>query len=421
MTRKVAIVGTGIAGLTCAHLLNKKNDITVYEANDYIGGHTATKTIVDEGETHDIDTGFIVFNDWTYPNFIKLMTALGVECQPTEMSFSVTSKKANIEYNGNTINSLFAQRRNILRPKFWRIVRDILKFNKACKSMVAEKRDTSALTLQDIIDELGLSDDFARYYILPMCAAIWSSSLEQTRRFPLTFFLQFFNNHGLLNITDRPQWYTIVGGSSQYIAPLIAPFESKIKLSCGVNKVTKEGELWSVTDVNGGVAHFDDVVFACHSDQALAMLDNATASHKDILGNIPYGENDVVMHKDIGQLPKRKLAWASWNYRLKEDATEEMRPASVTYDMNILQRLTAKNTYSVTLNNTSEIDKSKILGQYRYSHPQYSADMVSAQQRRSEICGVDNLHFCGAYWYNGFHEDGVVSALDVCKRFGETL
>ena len=209
MNNKIAIIGTGISGLTCAHLLNRQHDITVYEANDYIGGHTATKKISDNGETHHIDTGFIVFNDWTYPNFIKLINQLNVEYQPTEMSFSVMSKKANLEYNGNNLNSLFAQRRNILRPKFWRIVKDILTFNKACKAMVAENRDTSSFTLEDVIRELKLSDDFARYYILPMCAAIWSSSLEQTRKFPLTFFLQFFNNHGLLNITDRPQWYTI--------------------------------------------------------------------------------------------------------------------------------------------------------------------------------------------------------------------
>ncbi|MEC8376197.1 MAG: FAD-dependent oxidoreductase [Pseudomonadota bacterium] len=421
MTRKIAIVGTGISGLTCAHLLNKNNDITVYEANDYIGGHTATKQITDDGEQHAIDTGFIVFNNWTYPNFIKLITSLGVDYQPTEMSFSVKSEKANLEYNGNNINSLFAQRRNILRPRFWRIVRDILKFNKACKQMVAEKRDTSSLTLEDIINELGLSDDFARYYILPMCAAIWSSSLEQTRRFPLTFFLQFFNNHGLLNITNRPQWYTIKGGSSQYIPPLVAPFESRIKLSTGVSKVVRESDNWTVHDSTGHSEAFDDVVFACHSDQALAMLSAPSDAHKSILGSIPYAANDVVMHKDIGQLPKRKLAWASWNYRLKEDASEEMRPASVTYDMNILQRLTAKNTYCVTLNNTPELDSNSILGQYDYSHPQYSAEMVAAQQRRSEICGVDNLHFCGAYWYNGFHEDGVRSALDVCARFGEQL
>lgn len=349
------------------------------------------------------------------------MKQLDVAYQPTEMSFSVTSKKANIEYNGNTINSLFAQRRNILRPRFWRIVRDILKFNKACKAFVAEKRDTASMTLQDVINELKLSDDFARYYILPMCAAIWSASLAQTRQFPLTFFLQFFNNHGLLNISDRPQWYTIKGGSSTYIPPLIASFQDKIKLSCGVTNVKKVGDTWQVTDTSGAQAIFDHVIFACHSDQALAMLDTPTEAQQAVLGAIGFAENDVVMHKDTNQLPKRKLAWASWNYRLKDDAGEEERPASVTYDMNILQRLDAPNTYCVTLNNTDEIDTSALLGSYQYAHPQFSEVMVNAQQRRSQICGVDNLHFCGAYWYNGFHEDGVHSALDVCERFGVNL
>lgn len=421
MTKNVAIIGTGISGLTCGYLLNKTADITVYEANDYIGGHTATKKIIDDGIERNIDTGFIVFNDWTYPRFIKLMKQLDVAYQPTEMSFSVTSKKANIEYNGNTINSLFAQRRNILRPRFWRIVRDILKFNKACKAFVAEKRDTSSMTLQDVINELKLSDDFARYYILPMCAAIWSASLAQTRQFPLTFFLQFFNNHGLLNISDRPQWYTIKGGSSTYIPPLIASFQDKIKLSCGVTNVKKVGDTWQVTDTSGAQAIFDHVIFACHSDQALAMLDTPTEAQQAVLGAIGFAENDVVMHKDTNQLPKRKLAWASWNYRLKDDAGEEERPASVTYDMNILQRLDAPNTYCVTLNNTDEIDTSALLGSYQYAHPQFSEVMVNAQQRRSQICGVDNLHFCGAYWYSGFHEDGVHSALDVCERFGVNL
>ncbi|CAD5266532.1 Predicted NAD/FAD-binding protein [Alteromonas sp. 38] len=421
MTKNVAIIGTGISGLTCGYLLNKTANITVYESNDYIGGHTATKKINDEGIERNIDTGFIVFNDWTYPRFIKLMKQLDVAYQPTEMSFSVTSEKANIEYNGNTINSLFAQRRNILRPRFWRIVRDILKFNKACKAFVAEKRDTSSMTLQDVINELKLSDDFARYYILPMCAAIWSASLAQTRQFPLTFFLQFFNNHGLLNITDRPQWYTIKGGSSTYIPPLTASFKDKIKLSCGVTNVKKVGQKWQVTDTSGTQALFDDVIFACHSDQALAMLDTPSEVQQAVLGAIRFAENDVVMHKDTNQLPKRKLAWASWNYRLKDDAGEEERPASVTYDMNILQRLDAANTYCVTLNNTDKIDTSAVLGSYQYSHPQFSDVMVNAQQRRSQICGVDNLHFCGAYWYNGFHEDGVHSALDVCERFGAHL
>ncbi len=421
MTTKIAIIGTGISGLTCAHLLHRNNEITVYEANDYIGGHTATKQINDDGQIHSIDTGFIVFNDWTYPNFLKLLGALGVSYQPTEMSFSVVSDKANLEYNGNNLNSLFAQRRNLLRPRFWRIVRDILRFNKACKAMVAEGRDTQAMTLQDIIDELGLSNDFARYYILPMCAAIWSSTLEQTRRFPLAFFLQFFNNHGLLNITHRPQWFTIKGGSSTYIPPLVAPFKDRIKLSTPVACVEQGEGHWWVTDKNGETNAFDHVVFACHSDQALKLLSKPTPAQQSVLGQIRYADNDVVMHKDTSILPTRKLAWASWNYRLKDENDEEQRPASVTYDMNILQRLEASNTYCVTLNNSADIAQSKVLGQYNYAHPQFSPEMVKAQQRRAEICGIDNLHFCGAYWYNGFHEDGVRSALDVCDRFGERL
>ena len=421
MTTKIAIIGTGISGLTCAHLLHRNNEITVYEANDYIGGHTATKQINDDGQIHSIDTGFIVFNDWTYPNFLKLLGALGVSYQPTEMSFSVVSDKANLEYNGNNLNSLFAQRRNLLRPRFWRIVRDILRFNKACKAMVAEGRDTQAMTLQDIIDELGLSNDFARYYILPMCAAIWSSTLEQTRRFPLAFFLQFFNNHGLLNITHRPQWFTIKGGSSTYIPPLVAPFKDRIKLSTPVSCVEQGEGQWWVTDKNGETNTFDHVVFACHSDQALKLLSKPTPAQQSVLGQIRYADNDVVMHKDTSILPTRKLAWASWNYRLKDENDEEQRPASVTYDMNILQRLEASNTYCVTLNNSVDIAQSKVLGQYNYAHPQFSPEMVKAQQRRAEICGIDNLHFCGAYWYNGFHEDGVRSALDVCERFGERL
>ncbi|WP_218313138.1 NAD(P)/FAD-dependent oxidoreductase [Alteromonas antoniana] len=421
MKKRIAIIGTGISGLTCGYLLNKKHDITVYEANDYIGGHTATKQVSVNGRDYDIDTGFIVFNDWTYPHFISLMDRLGVERQPTEMSFSVTSDSANLEYNGNNLNTLFAQRRNILRPRFWRIVRDILRFNKACKALVASKEDTSNKTLYGYIQELNLSDDFAHYYILPMCAAIWSASLAQTRQFPLTFFLQFFNNHGLLNVNDRPQWYTLIGGSHSYIEPITRAFKDNIRLSTPVTSVSRTDGTWSVTSADGNAEQFDDVIFACHSDQALKMLASPTQKQKEILGNIPYSMNDVVMHTDTRILPKRKLAWASWNYQIEDIESEEQAPATVTYDMNILQRIDSETTFCVTLNNTSAIKADCILGQYRYAHPQYSENMVAAQQQRADICGVDGLHFCGAYWYNSFHEDGVKSALDVCTRFGESL
>ena len=426
MKKRIAIIGSGISGLTCGYLLNKDHDITVFEANDYIGGHTATKDVYIDDVHYAIDTGFIVFNDWTYPNFNKLMSLIGVNAQPTEMSFSVKNRAAKLEYNGNTLNSLFAQRRNLLRPRFWRIVLDILKFNKLCKSEDAQTHAKAGMTLFDYIKHHNLSDDFSQNYILPMCAAIWSMSVEDSKSFPLTFFLQFFNNHGLLNITDRPQWYTIIGGSREYIAPLTQSFAEQIKLNAPVQRVSKltDSTGYSVTfgaADNTQSADFDEVIFACHSDQALAMLHEPTQAHHQVLGNIEYAMNEVVLHTDVNVLPERRLAWASWNYLIKGDANVALQPASVTYNMNILQRLQTEHTFCVTLNNTAEIDPAKIINTFHYAHPQFSPDMVKAQGERERICGQDNLHFCGAYWYNGFHEDGVRSALDVCERFGATL
>ena len=420
MKKRIAIIGTGISGLTCGYLLQRKHDITVFEANDYIGGHTATKDVQIDGKKYAIDTGFIVFNDWTYPNFNKLMNQIGVSAQPTEMSFSVKNHAQNIEYNGNNLNSLFAQRRNFLRPRFWRIIRDILKFNKLCKSKDAQEHAEQNKTLYEYIQHHNLSEDFTDNYILPMCAAIWSMSLADTKRFPLQFFLQFFNNHGLLNITDRPQWYTIIGGSREYIAPLTKSFKEAIHLNSPVSCVRKTDEGMVVTSSKGDEL-FDAVIFACHSDQALAMLEAPTKDQQDVLGAIPYAMNEVVLHTDTSVLPKRPLAWASWNYLIKGEDGEESKAASVTYNMNILQRLNCQPTFCVTLNNTDAIDPNKILGTYHYAHPQYSPEMVLAQQSKERICGVDNTYFCGAYWYNGFHEDGVRSALDVCAKFEEYL
>jgi predicted NAD/FAD-binding protein len=430
MKKRIAIVGTGISGMTCAYLLNRQHDITVFEANDYVGGHTATKEVEVNGKQYAIDTGFIVYNDWTYPNFIKLLDKLGVVNQPTEMSFSVKNLASGLEYNGNTINSLFAQRRNIISPSFWRIVLDIVKFNKLCKAHLAENKPSENITLLAFIEQNNLSKGFTENYILPMCAAIWSTSLEASANFPLSFFLKFFNNHGLLNITDRPQWRTLVGGSKQYIEPLTASYKDKIKLSSPIQSVTKVNGSYHVSYLDQGSEHsleFDEVVFACHSDQAIKMLqlnESNELNHKDyedVLGAIPYSMNEVVLHTDTSVLPKRPLAWASWNYEICGTQGESQKPASVTYNMNILQRIESGTTFCVTLNNTSAIDSNKILGTYHYAHPQFSPQMVAAQSRREEVCGKDGLHFCGAYWYNGFHEDGVRSALDVCKRFGESL
>lgn len=426
MTKRIAIIGTGISGLSSAYLLNKQYDVKVYEANDYVGGHTATKNVTVNNKTYAIDTGFIVYNEWTYPNFIKLMETLKVKTQPTEMSFSVKNIKTKMEYNGNTINSLFAQRRNILSPSFWRLVLDIVKFNKLCKAHIAENKDTDNITLHQFIEQHNLSDVFTHNYILPMCAAIWSTSLEASANFPLSFFLKFFNNHGLLNITNRPQWYTIVGGSSQYIEPLIESFSNKISVNDAVKSVVKVDNNFVVASAKGEET-FDEVIFACHSDQALEMLtaepQNAIdiRGYKEVLEAIPYSMNEVVLHTDTSVLPKRPLAWASWNYEIEGAKAEASRPAAVTYNMNILQRLESDTTFCVTLNNTQAISPDKVLGTYYYAHPQFSPKMVSAQLRREEICGKEGIHFCGAYWYNGFHEDGLRSALDVCQRFGVSL
>jgi predicted NAD/FAD-binding protein len=421
MRKNIAIIGTGISGLTCGHVLQQQHDLTLFEASHYIGGHTATKDVQVNGKQYAIDTGFIVFNDWTYPNFIKLMDKIGVQSQVTEMSYSVKNLSQNLEYNGNTLNSLFAQRRNVLRPRFWRIVRDILKFNKICKKGAAQNTDYGRVTLHEFLMQHQFSEDFSYNYILPMCAAIWSTSLQDIKAFPFTFFLRFFNNHGLLNITHRPQWRSIIGGSREYIKPLIAGFEDNIKLNSPVKSVTDKDNQKLVRLNDDSEYLFDEVIFACHSDQALAILGTANSIQTEILGHMPYAKNEVVLHTDTSVLPVRKLAWASWNYLIKGYDGESQAPAVLTYNMNILQNIQSDTTFCVTLNNTKDIDPEKVLGTYHYAHPQFNNQTIVAQSRWAEISGKRGLHFCGAYWYNGFHEDGVRSALDVCKSFGEQL
>ncbi|GAA0352957.1 NAD(P)/FAD-dependent oxidoreductase [Bowmanella denitrificans] len=421
MTQKIAIIGSGISGLVCGHLLHDKYDICLFEANDYIGGHTHTVDVEVEGEQQAVDTGFIVFNDWTYPHFIKLMDKLGVARQATEMSFSVNNLSDNLEYNGNNLNSLFAQRRNLLRPAFYQMLNDIVRFNKLCKALYSQKQVPVDLTLGQFIQQHGFGVFFTQNYILPMCAAIWSASLEEVKAFPLSFFLQFFTNHGLLNIRHRPQWYTLVGGSRSYIAPLTRGFADRILLSSPVSKVIPNTQGYLIQAENQPDRQVDQVIFACHSDQALAMIAPPSQAQQQILSAIPYASNEVVLHRDTNLLPKRPLAWASWNYLIKGTKNEGQRPASVTYNMNILQRLNSRHTFCVTLNNSAAIRDDKVLRRFQYSHPQFSQQSLQAQQRRAEICGRDGLHFCGAYWYNGFHEDGVRSALDVCQRFEATL
>lgn len=414
---KIAIIGSGIAGLTSAYLLNRQHDITVFESSDWVGGHTHTVDVEVEGRPYAIDTGFIVFNDWTYPNFIRLLDQLGVASQPAEMSFSVHDPASGCEYNGNNLNSLFAQRRNLLSPGFWGMLRDILRFNREALFDLEQQHIGADTTLGEYLHQRDYGQRFIDHYIVPMGAAIWSMSLADMLTFPLQFFVRFFKNHGLLSVNDRPQWRVVAGGSRSYVAPLTASFAERIRLSCPVQKVERDAEGVTLHSARG-TERFDKVVFACHSDQALALLAAPSEAEWTILGALRYASNDVVLHTDTRLLPDRPLAWASWNYRLGGPSEQ---PAAVTYNMNILQGIRSDTTFCVSLNQTAAIDPAKILGRYRYAHPQFSLAGIAAQARWQELCGVQHSYYCGAYWANGFHEDGVVSALRVARAFGEQL
>lgn len=414
---KIAIIGSGISGLTAAYLLNRQHEIQVFEASDWVGGHTHTVDVEVAGKTYALDTGFIVFNDWTYPNFIRLLDRLGVGYQATEMSFSVRDPASGLEYNGNSLNSLFAQRRNLLSPAFWGMLRDILRFNREALDDLSHNRIAADTTLGSYLWAGGYGPRFIDHYIVPMGAAIWSMSLADMLAFPLQFFVRFFKNHGLLSVSNRPQWHVVQGGSRSYVAPLSAGFAERIRLNCPVQRVERD-EYGVTLHSAAGVERFDKVVFACHSDQALRLLAQPSAAELSILGALPYADNEVVLHTDTRLLPERHLAWASWNYRL---GGASGRAAAVTYAMNILQGIDSETTFCVSLNQTEAIDPSKILSRHRYAHPQYSLAGMAAQARWAELHGARHSYYCGAYWANGFHEDGVVSGLRVAQAFGESL
>lgn len=417
--KDIAIIGSGIAGLTAGYLLSKTHNVTLFEANNYLGGHTHTRDVSMGGKTYPVNTGFIVFNDWTYPNFIELMSQLDVKSEVSDMSFSVKCENTGLEYNGTNLNSLFAQRSNILSPKFLRMIYDIIQFNK--KTVEALKNDdvSNEQTLGEFVKENGYSEAFVNYYIIPMGAAIWSASVDVMMDFPLKFFLRFFNNHGMLSVDERPQWRVLSGGSSSYIEPITRPYKDNIKLNTAIVSVVRNNESVELTTSRGEKRCFDEVVFACHSDQALRMLDEPTEKENEILGNLPYQMNQVVLHTDTRLMPKNKAAWGAWNYHIPQRAND---CAMVTYNMNTLQNFDdAPETFMVTLNRTHEIDPSKVIDSYQYSHPVFSLDGVKAQERHSEISGHNRTHYCGAYWFNGFHEDGVNSGLRVAEAFGLSL
>ena len=413
---RIAIVGSGISGLVSAYLLNDDHEVTVFEANDYIGGHTNTIDVEREGTRYAVDTGFIVFNEVTYPNFLKLIRRLGVPYQPSRMTFSLKSEPEGKEYSAHSLNTIFGQRRNLFDPSFYAMVRDILRLRKEFDRLVSECGDERPLV--PYLRSRGYSRRFLDFFLVPMAAAIWSADPGRVEDFPLRTFARFFVNHGILEVKNPFEWKVITGGSSRYVEKLTAPFRDRIRLRTPVRSVRRRADHVEVVSAANAAERFDQVVMACHSDQALALLADPTEQEREVLSAIPYQENLAVLHTDSSILPERRNLWASWNYLIPRQGTGR---AVLTYDMNILQSVEAPVEFCVTLNRPDAIAEGKKIGSYRYHHPQYSLAAPAAQQRHGEVSGRNRTHYCGAYWGYGFHEDGVKSALAACRYFGKEL
>ncbi len=410
---QIGIVGSGISGLSCAYFLENRHEVTVFEAEKNIGGHTATFELQLDSQTYSIDTGFIVFNDRNYPHFLKLIETLGVPIKRTLMGFSVADSQTGIEYSGASLDTMFAQRRNIWSWSFLTMLKDIIRFNSQGTHDLKKNRIDPAESLISYLEKNRYSQVFIDKYLVAMGSAIWSADWTNVLDFPAKFFISFFHNHGLLALRNRPQWYVIEGGSREYLAPLTSKFKNSILTDCRIASIDRSNsDKVSVRSENGETYFFDQVILATHSDQALNLLEDPSELEKQILGAIPYQSNDVVLHTDTSLLPDNPKTWSSWNYRLKSKKDR----ATVTYNMNILQGISAPETFCVTLNDSDSIDPDKILGRFEYHHPVFSSQACSAQENWNKINGVHSTWYCGAYWGNGFHEDGVSSALKIVKE-----
>jgi uncharacterized protein len=414
---KIAIVGAGISGLVVAHLLYDRHEITVFEAADYAGGHTNTIRVDTPNETHHVDTGFIVFNDRNYPNFERLLAKLDVASQPSTMSFSVSDGRGDFEYSGASPNGLFAKRAHLLTPWFHRMVSDLARFNRAARELLVADAGPGP-SLGEWLERRRFSRQFVERVIVPQFSAVWSADPRQMWSFPARFLAEFFENHGMLGFRGRPRWRVVRGGSARYVQALTAPFAGRIRLRTPVRAVRRDRHGVLVWPHGAEAERFDQVVLATHSDQALAALEDASELERSVLAAIPYQLNEAVLHTDASVLPQRRRAWASWNYHWRADPGPR---ATVTYHMNRLQSLDAEREFCVTLNRTESIDPDSIICKLTYAHPVYTADALAAQKRFEEASGRDRVHFCGAYWGWGFHEDGVRSALRVAERFRARL
>ncbi len=415
---RIAIIGAGVSGLTAAYLLHREHEVTVFEAGDHAGGHTNTIRVDTAHETHHVDTGFIVFNDRNYPNFERLLAQLGVAWQPSNMSFSVSDEQGSFEYASTSLSGLYANRRHLGSLAFQRMVAEVPRFQRAARRLLEADAEHEHLSLREWLAAHRFSTHFVERLIVPQVSAVWSADPRQMWSFPASFMARFFANHGMLGLRNRPQWRTVSGGSARYVEALTAGFAGRIQLRTPVREVLRGEELVTVTLANGESQRFDQIVIATHSDQALALLGDASEAERRLLGAIPYQLNEAVLHTDVRLLPRRRQAWASWNYHL----LQEPRPAStVTYHMNRLQSLRASEQFCVTLNLSDRIDPRRILRTIQYAHPVYTPAALATQREFAQISGVGRTHFCGAYWGWGFHEDGVVSGLRVAEHFGARL
>lgn len=410
MSYRIAVIGSGISGLVCAYLLSRKHDVHLFEANESLGGHTHTVAVENTDETVNIDCGFIVFNKKTYPNFTKLLELENIAYQPSEMSFSFYDPENGFYYNGHSLNSLFADKRNLTNPFFYTMLIDILKFNFSSKRLL-KNAALEDITLEDYLSKRHYSKLFISSYLIPMISAIWSCPQDKVLQMPLSFLIQFYNNHGLLDLYSRPPWYVIQNGSSRYITKLIARFKDNIHVSSKVNKISRVNN-HVLLHVNHGTHTFDKVIIATHSDEALKLLDEPSNHEVNILSNFLYQNNQITLHTDTRILPPNKKAWASWNYYKNNTGV-----CTLNYYANRLQSLKDKTDYIVSVNLKDEIAKHSIIREINFSHPIFSSAAIKAQQNADVLNGSRNTYFCGAYWGNGFHEDGVVSALKVCSEF----
>jgi uncharacterized protein len=410
---RVAVIGSGISGLSAAWLLSRRHEVHLFEKEARLGGHTHTHTIQTSLGPKPVDSGFIVHNDRTYPNLIRLFDELGLERENSDMSWGVTDHEG-FEYSSRGAAGFFANPLRVASPTHWRLLRDILRFNREALALLREGRAESMM-LGVFVEERGYSKVFCDYYLYPTVAAIWSTSPRKVLEFPASTLIRFFENHGLLSVNQHPQWRVLRGGSSVYIDKLTAPLGGNIHIGKPVVSVRREEGGVSVKRDGEEAQRFDAAVIAAHAPQALGLLRDASPLEREVLECFRVTSNEAVLHTDTRILPRRKAAWASWNYRIP---TERVAPATLTYDMNRLQNLDTPERYLVTLNSTDRIDPSKVLRRMNYQHPLYTLEAVRAQSRWEEISGVNQVHFCGAYWFNGFHEDGYKSALRVAGAMG---